>query len=255
MHEPPGELEGTLDRVQSILTLHTHALCERTQGHTADPNEPVNRREEPGAAASCFFPPGRMQAPGEPPPPPLPLGSKLRLPGSQLSPAEAPHRAGRKPAARTAAAMVEAHERLRPSSLPTACRDCSPSTGRGPRPETESPSPGAAPQRRPDWGGVRTGSGVGWIRPRRGQPPRGPRVRTQGRGLGRPPGWAGLAPCLLPAGPSGAKEPQACGPLTEFLSLNEADAVDSSQTEMRGTDEHEAGSKWRSKRGMVHTEE
>ena len=150
MHEPPGELEGTLDRVQSILTLHTHALCERTQGHTADPNEPVNRREEPGAAASCFFPPGRMQAPGEPPPPPLPLGSKLRLPGSQLSPAEAPHRAGRKPAARTAAAMVEAHERLRPSSLPTAWRDCSPSTGRGPRPETESPSPGAAPQRSPD---------------------------------------------------------------------------------------------------------
>lgn len=162
MHEPPGELEGTLDRVQSILTLHTHALCEGTQGHTADPSEPVNRREGPGAAASCFFPPRRMQAPGEPPPPPLPLGSKLRVPASQLSPAEAPHRAGRKPAARTAAAMVEAHERLRPSSLPTACRDCSPSTGRGPRPETESPRSGgrAVAQARlrgcPDrqWGGM-----------------------------------------------------------------------------------------------------
>lgn len=142
MHQPPGELEGTLDLVQSILTLHTQALCERTQGHTADPSEPVTRREGPGAAASCFSPPGRMQAPGEPPPPPLPLGSKLRLPASRLSPAEAPHRAGRNRAARTAAAMVEAHERLRPSSLPTACRDCSPSTGSGPPPETEPPTSG-----------------------------------------------------------------------------------------------------------------
>ena len=148
MHEPSGQLEGTLDRVQSILFTHpgpeTQKGCERTQGHTANPSEPATRREGPGAAASCFFPPGRMQTPGEPPPPAplLPLGSKLRLPAPRLSPAEAPHRAWRKPAARTAAAMVEAPERLRPSSLPTACRDCSSSNGRGPRPEAESPRSG-----------------------------------------------------------------------------------------------------------------
>ena len=144
MHDRPGELEETLDRVQSTLTLQTRALRPREDADARKVTQQVPAGQEPGVrgrgrgfsllSTRVSAGPGRT-------PTPAPLPEPL-LPASCLSPADAPQSAGRIPAARTAAAMVENHERLRPGSLPTACRDCSSSNGRGPRPETEFPKPG-----------------------------------------------------------------------------------------------------------------
>ena len=71
------------------------------QGHTAAPGR-IGARHD--GFRGRFFLPVHPQAAGEPP---LPSPLRAPLPASRLSPAGKPHSAGREPAARTTAAMVE----------------------------------------------------------------------------------------------------------------------------------------------------
>lgn len=150
MHQPPGELEGTLDLVQSILTLHTQALCERTQGHTADPSEPVTRREGPGAAASCFPRPGECR-PRESRP--HPRSRSAQSSGSQRPGSHPPKRRTEQGGI---AQRVPPPPWWRPTSasgraafLPPVVTALHPPAA-DLRPRLNPQRPGAAPQRRPE---------------------------------------------------------------------------------------------------------